>query len=134
MFLISLNQNPKSATLVGLGISNGIIGLAGALLVQYKGVCDINMSFGLLVTSLASLMLGEQIRTRRIEFYFFCCVGGSIVYNFIIALVFFGLDTINGNIILSSDVKIITGILFIGLSLLSRFRKTPSFQLFNSNW
>ena len=44
---------------LGLMISNGLVGLSGALLAQYQGNSDINMGRGAIVIGLAAVIIGE---------------------------------------------------------------------------
>jgi putative tryptophan/tyrosine transport system permease protein len=52
--------------LVGLTLSNGLVGLSGALFAQYQGFASVQMGIGTFVTALACLILGEALfgRTR----------------------------------------------------------------------
>lgn len=82
---------------LGLAISNGIIALSGALLVQYQGFADINMGRGAIVIGLAAIIIGLSI-SLKIKPNFVCSligvVGGSIAYYFVYSFVIFlGVDT-----------------------------------------
>src|SRR6202011_3941014 len=46
---------------LGLALSNGLIGLAGALLAQYQGFADVQMGIGMVVWGLASVIIGEAL-------------------------------------------------------------------------
>ena len=50
---------------LGLGVSNGLIALSGALFAQYQGFANIQMGVGALVSGLATLMVGEALVGRR---------------------------------------------------------------------
>ena len=50
---------------LGLGVSNGLIALSGALIAQYQGFANIPMGVGAIVTGLANLMVGETLLGRR---------------------------------------------------------------------
>jgi putative ABC transport system permease protein len=50
---------------LGLGLSNGVIALSGALFAQFQGFASIQMGIGAVVTGLATLMLGEALLGRR---------------------------------------------------------------------
>lgn len=82
---------------LGLAISNGIVALSGALLVQYQGFADINMGRGAIVIGLAAIIIGLSV-SLKIKPNFVCSligvVGGSIAYYFVYSFVIFlGLDT-----------------------------------------
>jgi putative tryptophan/tyrosine transport system permease protein len=71
---------------LGLAVSNGLIGLAGALFVQNEGFANIQMGIGAVVTGLATLMLGEALLGRRSIGR--CIVGavtGAVVFRLLIA-------------------------------------------------
>lgn len=81
----SFGINPNVAKFVGLGVSNGLVGLSGALLAQYQGFVDINMGVGFIILGLAALMLGEALFERRKIFMAtFAVIVGAILYELII--------------------------------------------------
>lgn len=47
--------------IVGLMLSNGIVGICGALIAQSNGYADINMGIGTIVIALASIIIGEVL-------------------------------------------------------------------------
>ena len=47
------------AVVVGLVMANGLIGLSGALFAEYQGFANIQMGLGMIVTGLASVIVGE---------------------------------------------------------------------------
>ena len=55
----ALGVNTDSMIVLGLALSNGMVGLAGALIAQYQGFADINMGLGLIIAGLAAVILGE---------------------------------------------------------------------------
>jgi putative ABC transport system permease protein len=61
----SLGVSVFAWTIVGLALANGVAGLAGALLVQQQGFADIGMGFGVLITGLAALVIGETLLGRK---------------------------------------------------------------------
>lgn len=74
---VSLNK------IIGLMLSNALVALAGALLVQYQGFADINMGRGAIVIGLAAVIIGEAIVTRISRNFAVQLVGvvlGSIIY------------------------------------------------------
>jgi len=72
--------------LLGMAISNGLVGLAGALFVQTQGGSDISMGIGTIVIGLAAVIVGESILpSRRIVWATLAVVVGAIVYRFFIA-------------------------------------------------
>jgi putative tryptophan/tyrosine transport system permease protein len=71
---------------LGLGLSNGLIALAGALFAQFGGYADIQMGIGALVTGLANLMVGEALLGRRtIGRWIAGAVVGAVVFRLLVA-------------------------------------------------
>jgi putative ABC transport system permease protein len=72
---------------LGLGLSNGLIALAGALLAQYEGFANIQMGVGALVTGLAGLMVGEALlgEKRPMARWIAGVVAGAVVFRLAIA-------------------------------------------------
>lgn len=80
----------RRMTLLGYVLANGLVGLSGGLLSQYMGFADVQMGTGSIVIALASLIVGEVIFARKggLLLSLFSMVLGSVVYRFIIAMVF----------------------------------------------
>lgn len=76
-------------TVIGLMLSNGLVGLSGALLSQYLGNSDINIGRGAIVIGLASVIIGEVVFGSRFNFIYklISIVVGSVLYQLIIAIV-----------------------------------------------
>ncbi|MCB0144909.1 MAG: ABC transporter permease, partial [Caldilineaceae bacterium] len=55
----ALGVNTDGMIVLGLALSNGMVGLAGALVAQYQGFADVNMGLGLIIAGLAAVILGE---------------------------------------------------------------------------
>ena len=74
--------------ILGLTISNGIIGLAGALISQSEGYADVNKGIGVIVIGLASIILGELL-FGELTFpeRLVAIVIGSVLYQLLILLV-----------------------------------------------
>ena len=53
---------------LGLMLSNALVGLSGALLAQYQGNADINMGRGAIVIGLAAVVIGGALLGRRENF------------------------------------------------------------------
>ncbi len=83
----SLGVNTDNATILGLGISNGLVALSGALISQDQGFADVGMGIGMIVAGLASIITGEALIQPRTVFRLTsAAVFGSVLYRFIIAL------------------------------------------------
>ena len=78
--------NTGAMVLLGMAISNALVGLAGALFVQTQGGADISMGIGTIVIGLAAVIVGESILpSRRIIWATLAVVLGALVYRFFIA-------------------------------------------------
>lgn len=89
--------NTDLSKVLGLMISNGLVGLSGALLAQYQGFADINMGRGTIVIGLAAVIIGEAIFGRIFKNFALKLVGvafGSILYYFVLqTVIWLGVDT-----------------------------------------
>ncbi len=57
--------NTGAMILLGMALSNGLVGLAGALFAQTQGGSDISMGIGTIVIGLAAVIVGESILPSR---------------------------------------------------------------------
>lgn len=81
--------------ILGLILSNGLIGLSGALIAQNDGYADVSKGTGVIVIGLASLIIGEVL-FGELTFgeRLMAIVVGSIIYQLLILLVIkLGFDT-----------------------------------------
>lgn len=88
--------NTNRCKVLGLILSNGLVGLAGGILAQYQGNADINMGRGAIVIGLAAVVVGEIVLGKRQPFAvrLFATVVGAIVYYAVLAVVLWlGLET-----------------------------------------
>lgn len=88
--------NTDYSKVLGLMISNGLVGLSGALLAQYQGFADVNMGRGAIVIGLAAVIIGEAVFGRIFKNFGFKLIGvalGSILYYIVLQIVIWlGLD------------------------------------------
>jgi putative ABC transport system permease protein len=91
--------------LIGMGLSNGLVGLAGGLLAQYQSVADIGMGVGMVVVGLASVIIGEAVfGTRSLIRRLIAVSLGAILYRMIIAFAFnLGMP--------STDLKLVSAVI-----------------------
>lgn len=84
----NLGMNPNIFSFTGLFLGNFFPGLAGSFFALYSGFSDVNMGQGIVVSSLAAVIIGEMILGKLNLFYNLLCafVGGTI-YQFVLALV-----------------------------------------------
>lgn len=102
----ALGVNTKMTKLLALTLSNGLVGLSGALVCQSQKYGDINVGTGAIVIGLASIVIGEVLMGRLTSFYWklTSVVLGSIIYFVIRALVLrMGLN--------ANDMKLLSAII-----------------------
>lgn len=80
--------NTDTMKILGLVLSNGMVGLSGALIAQSQNFADVQMGTGSIVIGLASLIIGEVLFGGK-SFYrrLVALILGAVVYRLIIALV-----------------------------------------------
>lgn len=72
--------------ILGISISNGLVGLAGGMLAQYQSFADASMGTGMVVIGLASVIIGETIFGKsHLTGRLISVALGAIVYRLIIA-------------------------------------------------
>jgi putative ABC transport system permease protein len=119
--VISQGVNPEILKIIGVGLSNGLVGVAGALSAQYQGFADVNLGQGIVISGLASVMIGEFfIKSNKIAPLLIRVVLGAIVFKGIMYLGRYYGYYIN---LTPNDLKLITGLLII-LSLILTKVKT----------
>lgn len=103
----SLGISTDNMKLLGLMISNGLVGLSGALYTLYGQAIDVRAGTGAIVIALASIVIGEVLFSgKRTGFAIrlTSVVIGSIIYRIIVAIVLqMGLNT--------DDLKLLTAII-----------------------
>lgn len=99
--------NTNLTKVLGLMLSNGLVGLSGALLSQYQGFADINMGRGAIVIGLAAVIIGEVVFGKLfINFglrLFAVSIGAILYYIVLQAALQLGLNT--------NDLKLVTALI-----------------------
>ena len=109
--VISQAVNPEIMKIIGVGISNALVALSGAFAAQYQGFADVNFGQGMVVSGLASVMIGEFIlKSNRIGMLTLRAVLGSILFR---ALMYIGRYYGYYINMTPNDLKLITGLLII---------------------
>jgi len=117
----ALGVNTKLMIILGLAISNGLIGLSGAFLAQFQGFADVQMGIGMIVWGLAAVIIGEAlINVKSLGMIITGAVLGSVLFRLLVAIALrWGMNP--------NDMKLITALfVFIALilpGLLSKFKK-----------
>jgi len=106
----ALGINIDSMKVLGLGLSNGLVALAGGLMTQYQGFADINMGRGSIVIGLAAVIIGEVVCSaffrKGSNFAVrlgFIIVGGILYYIVMTLILWLKLN--------SNDLKLFTAVI-----------------------
>ncbi|HYE69714.1 MAG TPA: hypothetical protein VEA58_13945 [Anaerovoracaceae bacterium] len=97
--------NSSTMRVIGLGLSNGMVGFAGGLLAQYQSVADAGMGVGMVVIGLASVIIGEAVfGTKSLLRRLIAVCLGAILYRTVIAFAFnLGMP--------STDLKLVSAVI-----------------------
>lgn len=93
--------------LLGLGLSNGLVGLAGGLLAQNQAFADINSGVGMMVIGLASVILGEVVfGTKTLLRRLIAAALGAVLYRILLAqALYVGME--------STDMKLVSAVIVV---------------------
>ena len=102
--------------ILGLMLSNALVGVSGSLIAQSQNYADLQMGTGAIVIGLASMIIGEVLFGRRNFFLrLVSMVMGAITYRVLIALVLkMGMP--------SDDLKLFTAITVVVALSLPKFK------------
>jgi putative ABC transport system permease protein len=116
--IISQGMNPDMLKIVGICLANGLVGIAGAYAAMYQGFADVNFGTGMIVSGLASLMIGEFfIRSNRVGLLTTRVILGSVLYR---GLMFLARNYGYYIHMTANDLKLITGLLIIVCLIISK--------------
>lgn len=104
----ALGENTKKIKIIGLSLSNALVGLSGALICQSQKFADVNSGLGAIVIGLAAIVIGEILlgRLRSFGSKLAAVVVGSAIYFMIRAFVLWlGLNT--------NDMKLISAVIVV---------------------
>ncbi|HSN23988.1 MAG TPA: ABC transporter permease, partial [Methylomicrobium sp.] len=98
----ALGGNVENYRIFGLALSNGLVGLAGALWAQYQNFADVQMGIGMVVWGLASVIIGEALTgAASVGIAIIGTIIGSVLFRQLVAIALsFGLNP--------NDLKLIT--------------------------
>ena len=102
--------NIDNMKIIGFGLGNGLVALAGGLMAQYQGYTDINMGRGAIVIGLAAIIIGEVLSElifkKGCSFYTrltFVIIGGIIYYVIMNVVLWLRVD--------ANDLKLATALI-----------------------
>ena len=129
----SLGTNTNTMIILGLAISNGLVGLSGAIFAQYQGFADINMGTGMIIAGLAAVILGETIfRPRTITRASTAVILGMVLYRLVIAAALsVAIPIPGGNVfrVDAQDVKLATALLVLAALWFTHLQKKREAKL-----
>ncbi len=123
----ALGRNPDYYLILGVAISNSMVGLAGAIVAQFHGFADVNMGLGLIISGLAAVIVGETIvRPASVSRATLSAIIGMIIYRIAIAAALslrFPLPGGQTFRVEATDVKLATALLVLIVLWLTNYRK-----------
>ena len=118
--VVSQGVNPDVVRGIGICFGNGLAALSGAFAAMYNGFADVGMGTGIVVSGLASLMLGEfAIRSNKIGLQTLRVFVGSLVYR---ALMMAARSWGYKIGMTPNDLKLVTGLLIIACLAISKMK------------
>ncbi|MDR1429356.1 MAG: ABC transporter permease [Spirochaetaceae bacterium] len=116
--IISQGMNPDVIKMVGISLANGLVAVSGSYAAMYQGFADVGLGSGMIVSGLASLMIGEFLmRSNRIGIQTLRVILGSILYRSLMYIARNYGYKIHMN---PNDLKLMTALLIILCLVLSR--------------
>ncbi|MDR1747800.1 MAG: ABC transporter permease [Spirochaetaceae bacterium] len=123
--IISQGMNPDVIKTSGICLANGLVAVSGSFAAMYQGFADINLGTGMVVSGLASLMMGEfLIRSNRISLLTLRVILGSILYR---ALMYLARNYGYYINMTANDFKLVTGALIVLCIVVSKKELCPRF-------
>ena len=123
--IVSQGVNPQIVRGIGVCFGDGLAALSGAFAAMYNGFADVGSGTGIIVSGLASLMLGEFIiRSNKIGFQTLRVLLGSIIYR---ALMLVARRYGHYIHLTANDLKLITGFLIIASLIVANFKGKSNF-------
>lgn len=122
--------NTKRTTIIALVLSNGFVGLAGALLAQYQGFADVNMGRGAIVIGLAAviigMVLGDVILRKHFNFVgklAFTAIGAIVYFVVLRIVMLIGLSTDNTKLFSAVIVALFLAVPYIQKTAKTSFKR-----------
>lgn len=120
--ICALGVSVDGATIFGLALSNGLVGLCGALIAQYQGFADVQMGVGMVVLGIASVIIGESlVGTNSVGLLITGTVMGSVLFRLLVAIALrWGLNP--------NDLKLITAVFVFAALVMPNFARRIRFR------
>jgi putative tryptophan/tyrosine transport system permease protein len=120
--ICALGVSVDGATIFGLALSNGLVGLCGALIAQYQGFADVQMGVGMVVLGIASVIIGESlVGTNSVGLLIAGTVMGSVLFRLLVAIALrWGLNP--------NDLKLITAVFVFAALVMPNFARRIRFR------
>ncbi|MDR3357225.1 MAG: ABC transporter permease [Spirochaetaceae bacterium] len=116
--VISQGMNPDLIKTCGICLANGLVAVSGSFAAMYQGFADVSLGSGMIVSGLASLMIGEfLVRSNHINILTLRVILGSVLYR---ALMYFARNYGYHIHMTANDLKLITGILIVICVIISK--------------
>ena len=132
--------NTKKSTVIALVISNGLVGLCGALFAQYQGFADVNMGKGAIVIGLAAVIIGDVLGSAIMGKHFnfiarlsFTVVGAIIYYVVLQIVMLTGLNTDFNKLFSAVVVAIFLAVPYIRKATKTSYRRAARNSLKSSS-
>lgn len=119
----SFGVSTDAMKVLGLMLSNALVGLCGAIIAQYQGFADIGMGIGLILVGLASVILGQAVfGNRTVVIATAAVIVGAVLYRLAIQVaLMIGLTPNDMKLI--SAVLVVIALLVPQVGFLSKLRK-----------
>lgn len=112
----TLAKDPGNVKILGLGLANGLVSLAGSVFCQEERVFEISMGTGAIVIGLASVIIGTSIFRKITLFNATTAVlAGSVIYKACVAVALKNFEP--------QAMKLITAVLFLVILVISMERR-----------
>ena len=117
--VINLGINDSTMKLIGVSLANGMVAVSGGFAAMFLGFGDVNLGQGIIVSGLASVMIGEFIlRGNSIYVKTLRVLMGCVIYK---GVMYLGREYGYDIGLTPNDLKLITGLMIIGCLALTRF-------------
>ncbi len=85
----SMGVNTQRMKITGLAIANALTAVSGFMITQFQGYADINMGIGIVISGLASVIIGESLlkffRIEKIFLHILCVIAGAVIFRLVLA-------------------------------------------------